>query len=112
MALRRFKCSQLHEGTLDFNFECIKLLRNDFCKQRHITLNVTIPGQDRICPKTLLCRTFFAEYIKGNDSNTKRHFGIIFYLSVAMAFDNSNLLALFISDFKKVPDLAPFLQPT
>ena len=55
---RRFKCSQFHKGTLDFNFECIKLLQNDFCKQRHITLNVTIPGQDRICPKTHLCRTF------------------------------------------------------
>ena len=60
---RRFKCSQFHKGTLDLNFECIKLLQNDFCKQRHIPLNVTIPGQDRICPKTHLCRTFFAEYM-------------------------------------------------
>ena len=50
-------------GTLDFHFECIKLLQNDFCKQRYITLNATIPAQDRIYPKTHLCRTVFAEYI-------------------------------------------------
>ena len=46
---------------MDFNFECIKLLENDFCKQRY-TSNVIIPGQDRIYPKIHLCRTFFAEY--------------------------------------------------
>ena len=33
---RRFKCSQFRKDTLDFNFECIKLLQNDFCKQRYI----------------------------------------------------------------------------
>ena len=49
--------------TLDYNFECTKLLQNDFRKQRYITLNATIPGQDRINPKTHLCRTFFVEYI-------------------------------------------------
>ena len=47
---------------MDFNFECIMLLQNDFCKQQYITLNATISGQDRIYPKTHLCRTFFAEY--------------------------------------------------
>ena len=62
MTPRRFKCSQFRKGTLDFNFECINLLQNDFCKQRSITLNATISGQDRIYPKTHLCRTFFAEY--------------------------------------------------
>ena len=63
MTPRRFKCTQFRKGTLDFNFQCIKLLENDFCKERYITLNATIPGQDRIYPKTHLCRTFFAEYI-------------------------------------------------
>ena len=59
MTARRFKCSQFRKGTLDFNFECTKLLRNDFRKHRYITLNATISGQDRIPPKTHLCRTFF-----------------------------------------------------
>ena len=63
MTPRRFKCLQFRKGTLDFNFECINLLQNDFCKQRYITLNATISGKDRIYPKTHLCRTFFAEYI-------------------------------------------------
>ena len=58
MTPRCFKCPQIRKGTLDFNFERIKLLQNDFCKQRFITLNATIPGQDRIYPKTHLCRTF------------------------------------------------------
>ena len=62
MTPRCFKCSQFRKGALDFNFECNKLLQNDFCKQRYMTLNATIPGQDRIDPKTHLCRTFFAEY--------------------------------------------------
>ena len=35
---RRSKCTQ---GTLNFN--CIQLLPNNFCKQRYITLNATIP---------------------------------------------------------------------
>ena len=38
------------------------LLQNDFFKQQYITLNATVPGQDRIYLKTHLCRTFFAEY--------------------------------------------------
>ena len=63
MTPRRFKCSHFHKGTLDFNFECIKLLQNDFCKQRYITQNVTIPGQDRISLKTHQCCPFFAENI-------------------------------------------------
>ena len=58
-----FKCSQFRKGTLDFNFECIKLLQNDFCKQQYVSLNATITGQDRSYPKTHLWRTFFAEYI-------------------------------------------------
>ena len=58
MTPRRFKCSQFRKGILDFNFECIRLLQNDFCKQRYITLNATISAQDRIYPKTHLCRTF------------------------------------------------------
>ena len=62
MTTRRFKCLQFRKGTLDFNFECINLLQNDFCKQRYITLNATISGKDRIYSKTHLCRTFFAEY--------------------------------------------------
>ena len=32
--------------------------KNDLSKQRYITLNATIPGQDRIYPKTLVCRTY------------------------------------------------------
>ena len=61
MTPRRFKYSEFRKGTFDFNFECINLLQNDFCKQQDITLNATISGQDRIYPKTHLCRTFFAE---------------------------------------------------
>ena len=60
MTPRCFKCIQFRNGILDFNFECNKLLQNDFCKQRYITLNANIPGQDRINPKTHLCRTYFA----------------------------------------------------
>ena len=45
-------------GYLDFNFECIKMFQNDFCKQQYIIFNATISGQDRIYPKTHLCRTF------------------------------------------------------
>ena len=63
MTPRRFKCSGFPKGTFGFNFECINLLQNDFCKQGYITLNATISGQDRIYAKTHLCRTFFAEYI-------------------------------------------------
>ena len=48
---------------LDFSLECIQLLQNDFFKQRYITLNAAISGQDRIYPNTDLCRTFFAGYI-------------------------------------------------
>ena len=59
MTPRRFKCSQVRKSNLDFNFECTKLLQNDVRKQRYITLNASsIPGQDRIYPKTHLCRTF------------------------------------------------------
>ena len=49
-------------GILDFSLECITLLQNDFFKQGFITLNVTIPGQDRIDPNTHLSRTFFTGY--------------------------------------------------
>ena len=63
MTPRCFKCSQFRKGTLDFTAQCNKLLQNYFCKQGYTTLNATIPGQDRINPKTHLCRTFFAEYI-------------------------------------------------
>ena len=40
------------------------MLQNDFFKQRYITFNATIPGQDRIYPNTHLCRTFFAGYMR------------------------------------------------
>ena len=63
MTPNHFKCSQFRKGTLVFNFVCINLLQNDFCKQRYITLNATISGLDRIHQKTHLCRTCFAEYI-------------------------------------------------
>ena len=49
---------KFRKGILDFRLECITLLQNDFFKQRYITFNVTIPGQDRIDPNTHLCRTF------------------------------------------------------
>ena len=67
-----------------FNFECLNLLQNDFCKQRYITLNATISGQDRIYPKTHLCRTFgvgvpcrilycFVDYLYVNGSGSITH---------------------------------------
>ena len=59
------KYSQFHKGTLDFNFECIKWLQNDCCKQRYIALNATVPGRDRIYPKTHLCRTFLLSICRG-----------------------------------------------
>ena len=101
MTPRRFKCSQFRESILDFNFECTKLLQNDFRKQRYITLNATIPGQDRIYPKTHLCSTFFAEYIYKHTSSTNpmlenRHssesarcFDVIYYCKVSKS-DVSN----------------------
>ena len=61
MTPRCFKYSQFRKGTkgtLDFNFEYTKLLQNDFRKQRYTILNATIPGQDRIYPKTSL-QNFF-----------------------------------------------------
>ena len=58
MTLRGFECTWFHKGILDYSLECITLLQNDFFKQRYITFNVTIPGQDRIDPNTYLCRTF------------------------------------------------------
>ena len=60
-----FKCTRFRKGILDYSLECITLLQNDFFKQRYITFNVTIPGQDRIDPNTYLCRTFFTGYIQG-----------------------------------------------
>ena len=64
MTPRCFKCSQFRKGTLDFNFECTKLLRIDFRKQQYITTKATIHGQDRIYPKTHLCRTFLLSIYK------------------------------------------------
>ena len=80
MTPTRFKYSQFRKGTLDFNFECSKLLQNDFRKQRYIILNATIPGQDKIYPKTHLCRTFFAEYIIIFCSNC----GLIGYCDISL----------------------------
>ena len=58
MTPRRVKCTRCHKGILNYSLECITLLQNDFFKQRYITFNVTIPGQDIIDPNTYLCRTF------------------------------------------------------
>ena len=63
MTSRRFKCAQFRKGTLDFNFECAKLLQNVFCKQRCVTLNATFPDQDRIYQQTHLCRTFLLSIV-------------------------------------------------
>ena len=62
MTPRCFKCTRFRKGILDFSLKCIQLLQNDFFKQRYITFNATIPGQDRINPNTHLCRTLFAGY--------------------------------------------------
>ena len=52
---------------MNFSLECTQLLQNDFFKQRYITLNAIIPGQDRIYPNTNLCRTFLLGiYIKAD----------------------------------------------
>ena len=74
MTPRRFKCSKFREGTLDFSLEGIKLLHNDFFKQRYITINAIIPGQDRIYPNTHVCRTFFAGYISNEKRNAVKNF--------------------------------------
>ena len=63
MTPRRLKCTRFPKGILDFSLECITLLQNDFFKQRYITFNVTIPGQDIIDPNTHRCRTFLTGYI-------------------------------------------------
>ena len=55
---KRLKCMQFRKGSLDFSLECIQMLQNDFSKQRYITLNATVPGQDKIYPNTHLCRNF------------------------------------------------------
>ena len=58
MTPRRFKCSQFRKGTLDFNFECFKLLQNDFRKQGYTRVNATIPGQDRFTQKPICAELF------------------------------------------------------
>ena len=63
VTLRCFKCTQFRQGILDFNLEFVQVLQIDFSKQRYKTLNATIPGPDRIFPKTQVCTTFFDEYI-------------------------------------------------
>ena len=73
MTPRCFKCSQFRKGALDFNFECNKLLQNDFCKQRYMTLNATIPGQDRINTKTHLCRTFLLSITPDDKRDVEGH---------------------------------------
>ena len=74
MTPRRFKCTQFRKGILDFSLECITLLQNDFYKQRYITFNVTIPGQDRIDPNTHLCRTFLLGIsVLGNKVHVGHH---------------------------------------
>ena len=55
-------------------WECIKLLQNDFFKQRYITFNAIIPVQDRIHPNTHLCRIFFAGYINDGSVMTLTYF--------------------------------------
>ena len=73
-------------GALDFIFECIKLLQNDFRKQRYITLNATTPGQDRIYPKSDLCRTFFAEYtIQTTTNKSQCHMDMFAYTQINFA---------------------------
>ena len=42
------------------------MLQIDFCKQRYIILNAGISGQDRIYPKTRLCRTFLPSIGQGH----------------------------------------------
>ena len=41
---RPFKCRVLRWWAMDFSFEFIKSLQNNFSKQRYITLNASIPG--------------------------------------------------------------------
>ena len=41
---RPFKCEVFRWWATDFSFEFIKLLQNDFSKQRYKTLNASIPG--------------------------------------------------------------------
>ena len=57
-----FKCVAFHWWDTDFSFEFIKLLQNNFSKQRCITLKASIPGKDRIDQNSQVCRTFFAGY--------------------------------------------------
>ena len=43
---------------MNFNLECTQLLQNDFFKQRYITFNAIIPGQDRFT-RTPTCAELF-----------------------------------------------------
>ena len=66
MTPRRFKCSKFRKDALDFNFECIKSLQNDFFKQQYITLDAITPGQDTSYSKIHLCRTILLSiYVLG-----------------------------------------------
>ena len=87
MTPRRFTCTQFRKGILDYSLECITLLQNDFFKQRYMTYNVTIPGQDTIDPNTYLCRTFFTEYIllRGTDTN----FGVLLPVGISFNYQTS-----------------------
>ena len=53
-----FKSGVFRWWATDFSFEFIKLLQNDFSKQRYITWNASIPGLDRIHQNSQVCRTF------------------------------------------------------
>ena len=77
MTPRRFKCIQFHEGTFNFSLECIQLLQNDFFKQRYITFNATISGQDRIYP--LVQNLFCWVYNERQKSCTTFHFHFFWF---------------------------------
>ena len=55
---RRSKCTRFRQNILYLNLGFTQLLQHDFSKQQYITLNATSSGQDRIYPKTQVCRTF------------------------------------------------------
>ena len=73
MTPRCFECRLFRKAGLAFKLEFIPLLQNEFSKQRHITLKAIILGLDRIYQNIQVCRTYFAEYIKGSKVDALYH---------------------------------------
>ena len=54
MTPRRFKYTRFRKGILDFSFECISLLQNDFFKERYLIMVKTELTETPTCAELFL----------------------------------------------------------